>query len=97
MREKLGAFGSSIFRDIDMLIHYDGEYEDADKMINSLFEIANKLRIDVEYWLNNRYKVLILADHGYDILRNENIWALTQRWEKEKLCVSPFVPILIMG
>jgi hypothetical protein len=66
-------------------------------MINSLFKIANKLHNEVENWLNNKYKVLILADHGYDILRNENVWTLTHTWEKEKLCVSPFVPILIIG
>jgi len=97
LREKLGASGSSIFRDIDMLIHYGGEYKDVDEMINSLFKIANKLHKEVKNWLNNKYKVLILADHGYDVLRNENIWTLTHRWEREKLCVSPFVPILTIG
>lgn len=97
LREKLGASGSSVFRDIDTLIHHGGEYRDVDNMINSLFKIINKLHNKVENWLNNKYKVLILADHGYDVLRNDNIWALTHRWEKEKLCVSPFVPILIMG
>lgn len=97
LREKLGASGSFIFRDIDMLIHYGGEYGDVDSMINSLFKIVNRLQNEVENWLNNKYKVLILADHGYDVLRNDNIWTLNHRWEKEKLCVSPFVPILIMG
>jgi len=97
LRQKLGASGTSIFRDIDMLIHYGGGYEDVDDMIESLFKITNKLRIEVENWLNNKYKVLILADHGYDVLRNVNVWTLTHSWEKEKLCVSPFVPVLIMG
>lgn len=97
LREKLGASGSSVFRDIDMFIHYGGEYEDVGNLINNLFKIINKLHSEVENWLNNKYKVLILADHGYDILRNDNIWTLTHRWEKDKLCVSPFVPILIMG
>jgi hypothetical protein len=96
LREKLRASGASIFRDIDMLIHYGEEYRNVDEMINSLFKIANKLHNEVENWLNNNYKVLITADHGYDVLRNGNVWTLTHRWEREKLCVSPFVPILIM-
>jgi len=97
LREKLGASGCSVFCDIDMLIHYGGEYADVDNMINSLFKITNKLHDEVENLLNNKYKVLILADHGYDVLRSDNIWTLTHRWEKEKLCVSPFVPMLIIG
>ncbi len=97
LREKLGASGFSIFRDIDMLIHHGGEYRNVDEMIESLFKIANKLQKEVENWLNNKYTVLILADHGYDILRNDKVWMLTHTWEKEKLCISPFVPILIIG
>jgi len=96
LREKLGASGCSIFRDIDMLVHH-GEFRETDEMINSLFKIANKLRKEVENWLNNKYKILLLADHGYDALKSENVWILTHRWEKEKLCVSPFVSILIIG
>jgi len=97
LRKKLGASGASIFRDIDMLIHYGGEYKEIDDMISILFKITNKLCIEVKNWLNNKYKVLILADHGYDVLRNKNVWTLTHKWEKEKLCISPFIPILMMG
>ena len=97
LREKLGASGASIFRDIDMLIHYGGEYMSTDDLINSLFKIVNKLHIEVKNWLDNKYKILILADHGYDVLRRNNVWVLTHKWEKGKLCISPFVPMLLMG
>jgi hypothetical protein len=97
LRKKLGASGFSILRDIDMLIHYSGEYSHVDDMINSLSKIAEKIRREVQERFDNGYEVLLLADHGYDVLKRENMWTLTHRWDVEKPCMSPFVPILIMG
>jgi hypothetical protein len=96
LRRKLGASGATLFQDFDMLIHYRGEYRNADEMIMSLFKTMNKLQKEVEKHLNNEYTVLLLADHGYDVRKRGNLWTLTHQWDKEKLCVSPFVPILIM-
>jgi len=97
LREKLGAFGCSLFRDIDMLIHHGGNYGNINQMTNSLFRVVSKLCGEIEKLMNNKYKVLIMADHGYDILKRDSLWALTHGWEREKLCLSPFVPIIILG
>jgi hypothetical protein len=97
LRLRLGASGVSIFRDIDMFIHRGGEYGDIGDMVRGLFKVVDRLRREAERLLDDGYRVLILADHGYDVLKRESLWMLTHRWEKGGPCVSPFAPILVVG
>ncbi|MEM2126617.1 MAG: hypothetical protein QXH67_00130 [Candidatus Bathyarchaeia archaeon] len=97
LKKRLRASGATVFREIDMLIHGGGEYRDFDMAAESLYKALSRLEGEVERLVDDGYKVLILADHGYDIIKEGASWKLTHRWEKEKMCVSPFVPILIIG
>jgi len=97
LRLKLGAYGYTIFRDFDRLVHWGGEYRDLDEMINSLFKVSMNLCRITEKWLANRYDVLVMADHGYDIIKEGDSWKLVHRWVKGELCVSPFVPLLVLA
>ena len=97
LRKKLGASSRHrIFRDIDNFVHYR-KFENVDKLIFGLFEIINRLNTEIRNRLDMGYRVLLVADHGYDIVKNTNTWKLTHRWDKEKICVSPFVPLLLIG
>jgi len=97
LRLKLGAYGYAVFRDFDRLIHWGGEYQNLDEMINNLFKVSMKLCRISQKWLTNKYDVLIMADHGYDVIKKNDLWKLTHRWIKGELCVSPFVPFLSLA
>ena len=97
LRKKLGASSRHrIFRDLDNFVHYR-KFENMDGLICGLFNIVSKLSIEIRNRLDMDYRVLLFADHGYDVVKNTNTWKLTHRWDKKKICVSPFVPMLLIG
>jgi hypothetical protein len=97
LRQKVGASSRRRpFRDIDNLIHYH-EFKTLEELITALFKIISKLHGEIRNSLNQGYNVLIIADHGYDLVKNTNTWKLTHRWDKDKICISPFVPLLLIG
>lgn len=97
LRQKIGASSRNRpFRSVDNLIHYH-EFKTLDELTTALFKIINKLHKEIKNSLSQGYNVLIIADHGYDLIRNTNTWKLTHRWDKDKICTSPFVPLLLIG
>jgi hypothetical protein len=97
LRLKLTASSRNrVFRDIDNLIHFH-EFETLEELTTSLFKIMSKLHKEIANSLNQGYNVLIIADHGYDLMDNTDKIKLTHRWNKDKICISPFVPLLLIG
>jgi hypothetical protein len=97
LRVKLGASGCQLFRNIDVFIHFGREIQSFEDMSGELFKIVNKLCDKITNWRDNDYNVLVLADHGYDVLKSINLWTLTHSWDKDRLCASPIVPVLLVG
>jgi hypothetical protein len=97
LRRKLGASSRNRpFRDIDNLIHYH-KFETEGELIAALFKITSKLHKEIRSATNQRHDVLLIADHGYDFVRGINSWKLMHKWDKDQTCISPFVPLLLIG
>lgn len=90
------ASRNRVFRDIDNLIHYR-KFDTLDEVTEAIFKILVKLHREITIALNQGYTVLLIADHGYDILESANRVRLTHRQDKDKICLSPFVPLLLIG
>lgn len=96
LRRRLNATGCSVFREFDRLIHRDTQYSDFNALLDALFSVVSNLQRRIENLINDGYKVLVLADHGYDIIFDEKGWVLTHKW-REGMCLSTLVPIITIG
>ena len=96
LRIRLNAKGCSVFREFDRLIHEDVKYSDFNSLLDALFNVVSNLQKRIDALVDDNYKILILADHGYDIIFSEEGWTLTHKW-REGMCLSTLVPILTIG
>ncbi|MEM3693682.1 MAG: hypothetical protein QXI39_06655 [Candidatus Bathyarchaeia archaeon] len=98
LAKKLGASCHRPFRGLDDLIHSTAEegFETLEGMIDALFEAVEKLRRDILKLCGGRSSVLVLADHGYDVIPKGGKFFLTHGWLIGRECASPFVPILVI-
>ena len=96
LRRRLSAAGYSIFREFDRLIHRDTLYSDFNALLDALFNAVSNLQKRIESLANENYRVLVLADHGYDIIFEEKGWTLAHEW-REGVCLSTLIPILTIG
>lgn len=98
LRDKLGCAGYRFFSEIDHFVHRSrcSPLFSCMKLINNLFNCTSKL-INILRELKDG-KILILADHGYDIItENMSKWYLDHRFNMDELSLSPITPIFIIG
>lgn len=98
LERKLKARGHFLFRDIDMFVHQTQkkDFKNLDELLGELYKIIEQLYVHIQSLLSS-YSVIVLADHGYDIVKVNNKWELTHKWTKGKPCLSPIVPLLVVG
>jgi len=96
LRRRLAAHNCTLFRDFDNLVHHGKSSPDIETLLIDLSEISHRLYSKTYSLVKTERRVLLLADHGYDFILDNGEWKLYHGWSIDKLCMSPFVPILIL-
>jgi hypothetical protein len=98
LARKLGAISHKTFRKLDDLIHSTSEegFKNPDEMVGALFKVVEELRRNLMKLTDGGSSVLMLADHGYDVIVEQSRLLLTHGWQLGIECASPFAPILVL-
>ena len=97
IRKKFSYSGCYLFPEIDNFVHETSGngFRTFDELIDSLFYLANKIVSKIREL--QPASILILADHGYDVVKEGGKWSLTHKWDPRFPLLSPLVPILLVG
>lgn len=95
---KIGFSEIRLFRGFDKLIHNvekEGVLE-SKNLIELLWKIFGDFNDVLGTLLKGHKGVIILSDHGYDILRKEGRWSLGHIWRGDKPYASCLVPLILI-
>ena len=98
LKTRLGAAGYLLYREIDAFVHGTGQagFPNLMDIAFSLYRLVEELALKVEQLLD-RYCILIMSDHGYDIYSKDDKWYLTHRFNYGRHNLSIFSAAILIG
>jgi hypothetical protein len=98
LKQKMSAAGTRVFRNIDHAIHDSGGngFLQLEDLIEALFQILEVPFGEIRQLLDD-YRVVLVADHGYDVYFRDDRWRLLHGIGDNRGKISAFIPVMVFG
>jgi len=98
LQEHMEAAGWLLYRDLDYLVHrHEKEgFTSLSDLAVSLFRAVKELASKIDR-LSEQYCLLVMSDHGYDVIARDDEWRLTHRFKCGELNLSLFSTTILIG